>query len=77
MAQGSHKTKIKLPSKKNNGRVQGTTRGPKPKTNTLEKKLKKKFETTIKKNIEEQLCQQAKSVEGGKSFHIIQSKKNK
>jgi hypothetical protein len=75
MAQGSHKTKIKLPSKKSSsGRVQ-QGKGTKPKSNTLEKKLKKKFETNIKKNIEEQLCQQAKSVEGGKSFHIIQSKK--
>ena len=76
MAQGSHKTKIKLPNKKNSssGRVQ-QGKGTKPKSNILEKKLKKKFESNIKKNIEEQLCQQAKSVEGGKSFHIIQSKK--
>jgi hypothetical protein len=72
MAQGSHKTKVTLPNKNKNNRVRKSTKVSK--ATTVQKTMKRKLEIGIKKNIEEQLCQQAKSCEG-KSFHIIESKK--
>jgi hypothetical protein len=78
MVQGKFKTKATMPKGCKQRSQQRIDKGNVKKKNTKQKKnsietiVKNKLEASVKKNIEHELCGQAKSIEG-KSFRVVKS----